>query len=199
MGQASSPTMNALIVAHLFVVRHIAVRLKRRLPAQIQLSELIAVGYLALRLLAPRFHTRHGVPFEAYIRPRIHGAMVDYLRAESPLSRRELRELRAQRLETESPLIAPVRLVPLDEARGDVPDPDPGPEVRARQAERRVILRRAIRTLGRRDRKILIGYYFEDRTLADIGTDHHIGESRVSQLRTAALHTLRRAMTGAAH
>ena len=78
----SDPTAgrNQLVMNHVQMVRAVACRLAHRLPRSVELSELIGVGTLALVDAAGRYRTSRGVPFEAFARQRVHGAMLDALR-----------------------------------------------------------------------------------------------------------------------
>jgi RNA polymerase sigma factor for flagellar operon FliA len=71
---------NRLVMEHVQLVRTVACRLAYRLPASVELSELIGVGTLALVDAAGRYRPSLGVPFEAFARQRVHGAMLDSLR-----------------------------------------------------------------------------------------------------------------------
>jgi RNA polymerase sigma factor for flagellar operon FliA len=71
---------NRLVTDHVALVRAVACRLAYRLPSQVELSELIGVGALALVDAAGRYKPSLGVPFEAFARQRVHGAMLDALR-----------------------------------------------------------------------------------------------------------------------
>ena len=65
---------------HVALVRAVACRLAHRLPSQVELSELIGVGTLALVDAAGRYKPSLGVPFDAFARQRVQGAMLDSLR-----------------------------------------------------------------------------------------------------------------------
>ncbi len=69
-----------LVLAHVGLVKIIASRLERRLPSQVESAELISVGVLGLIEAASRYRPSLGVPFDAFARRRIHGAMLDALR-----------------------------------------------------------------------------------------------------------------------
>jgi RNA polymerase sigma factor for flagellar operon FliA len=69
-----------LVMAHVDLVKSMAGRLRRRLPSQVELSELVSVGVLGLIDAASRYQPSLGVPFDAFARRRIHGAMLDALR-----------------------------------------------------------------------------------------------------------------------
>ncbi len=71
---------NQLVLAHVGLVKTLALRLSRRVPAQVEVNELIGVGMIGLIDAAGRFEPALGVPFEAFARRRIHGAMLDALR-----------------------------------------------------------------------------------------------------------------------
>lgn len=68
------------IVAFLPLVRTIACRQARRLPASVDVDDLINVGVLGLIDAVDRFDADRGVPFKAYAEIRIQGAIVDSLR-----------------------------------------------------------------------------------------------------------------------
>ena len=71
---------DALVMAHVDLVRSLANQLGRRLPAHVEKSELVSVGVLGLIEAAQRYQPDLGVPFDAFARRRIHGAMLDALR-----------------------------------------------------------------------------------------------------------------------
>jgi RNA polymerase sigma factor for flagellar operon FliA len=71
---------NELVLAHVGLVKILAARVSRRVPAQVEVNELIGVGMVGLVDAARRYEPSLGVPFEAFARRRIHGAMLDALR-----------------------------------------------------------------------------------------------------------------------
>ncbi|MEO7191695.1 MAG: FliA/WhiG family RNA polymerase sigma factor [Vicinamibacterales bacterium] len=71
---------DALVMAHVELVRSVASRLSRRLPSHVEVSELVSVGILGLIDAATRYQPALGVPFDAFARRRVHGAMLDALR-----------------------------------------------------------------------------------------------------------------------
>jgi RNA polymerase sigma factor for flagellar operon FliA len=73
-------TRDKLVIEHVGLVKAMASRLANRLPSQIEVSELISVGVLGLIDAAGRFKPSLGVPFDAFARRRIQGAMLDSLR-----------------------------------------------------------------------------------------------------------------------
>lgn len=84
---------NDLIVAHLGLVKTLALRLARRVPAQVEINELVSAGVIGLVDAARRYQPSLGVPFDAFARRRVHGAMLDSLRGLdwAPRSARRMR------------------------------------------------------------------------------------------------------------
>lgn len=80
MAPSDLETRDRLVLEHVGLVRAMASRLSQRVPAQVEISELISVGVLGLIDAASRFKPTLGVPFDAFARRRIHGAMLDALR-----------------------------------------------------------------------------------------------------------------------
>ena len=71
---------NRLVLAHVGLVKALASRLAQRVPSHIELNELVSVGMMGLVEAARRYEPALGVPFDAFARRRVHGAMVDSLR-----------------------------------------------------------------------------------------------------------------------
>lgn len=65
------------------------------------------------------------------------------------------------------------------------------PEGSVEAQETRVLLSRAIERLGEREKIVLVLYYYEGMTLAEIGRVLGVTESRISQMHTAAMLRLR--------
>jgi len=65
--------------------------------------------------------------------------------------------------------------------------PDGGPEDAMVERERRAYLTDAVAALPERLRKVVIGYFFEERSMQDLADELGVSESRVSQLRAEAL------------
>jgi RNA polymerase sigma factor for flagellar operon FliA len=82
-----------LVMEHVPLVKTLAQRLAHRLPSQVEVSELVSVGVLGLIDAAGRYKPSTGVPFDAFARRRVQGAMLDSLR-ELDWAPRSLRRLR---------------------------------------------------------------------------------------------------------
>jgi RNA polymerase sigma factor for flagellar operon FliA len=69
------------VTQHIDLVKTIANRLARRLPSSVETLDLISVGMLGLVDAAGRYRPSLGVPFDAFARRRVLGAMLDELRS----------------------------------------------------------------------------------------------------------------------
>lgn len=69
-----------LVTQHMDLVRRIAYHLLGRLPASVQVDDLIQAGVLGLLEAARLFDESHGASFETYAGIRIRGAMLDEVR-----------------------------------------------------------------------------------------------------------------------
>jgi RNA polymerase sigma factor FliA len=88
-------TRNQLVMDHMVLVKSLANRVVHRIPAHVELKELISVGVLGLIEAARRYQPSLGVPFDAFARRRVHGAMLDALR-EVDWAPRSLRRIRRE-------------------------------------------------------------------------------------------------------
>jgi RNA polymerase sigma factor for flagellar operon FliA len=84
-----------LVVEHVPLVKTLAQRLAQRLPPQVEMSDLVSVGVLGLIDAATRYRPSLGVPFDAFARRRVNGAMLDALR-DLDWAPRSLRRLRRE-------------------------------------------------------------------------------------------------------
>src|ERR1041385_5592972 len=71
---------NALINETLPVIRHIAHRVATRLPANVEMRDLINAGVLGLLDAIEKFEPERNVKFKTYAEVRIRGAILDSLR-----------------------------------------------------------------------------------------------------------------------
>jgi RNA polymerase sigma factor for flagellar operon FliA len=217
----SRPARDSLILEFLPLVRDIATRTRRGLPASVDLADLVSEGFLGLMDAIERFDPEHGRDFRSFAAPRIRGAMVDGLRAADWVPRSVRRKIRVlatatgdlERRNGRSPLDAEVadelgissarleviraqtsstRVVSLD--RGQI-----GQRLTARtdegEDERSGRLRDAVRQLPDRERWVISLSYWGHLTLSEIGQVLGVSESRVCQLRSRARAALRRALS----
>ena len=90
--EASMP--NSELMEHIGLVKRVAIHLKSRLPAYMELNELIQVGTIGLIEASKSFDKKRGVDFEAFARTRIRGAIIDEVRKLSYLPRSAMVNIR---------------------------------------------------------------------------------------------------------
>lgn len=78
---------NALIRQYQPLVRKLAHHMMAKLPANVQVDDLIQVGLIGLSEALTRFESTQGVQFETFATQRIRGAMLDELRENDWVSR----------------------------------------------------------------------------------------------------------------
>ena len=76
-----------LLVDMLPVVKRVALRIRKRLPAHVELDDLFSDGVLGLVDAVTKFDASKRVGLETYARHRIRGSILDGLRAADPASR----------------------------------------------------------------------------------------------------------------
>jgi RNA polymerase sigma factor FliA len=91
---AGQPDRDELVQRFAPLVKRIAYHLMARLPANVQIDDLVQNGMLGLLDAIDRFEEGFGAQFETYASQRIRGAMLDGLRANDWLPRSMRRELR---------------------------------------------------------------------------------------------------------
>ncbi|MSQ64761.1 MAG: FliA/WhiG family RNA polymerase sigma factor [Limnohabitans sp.] len=87
MYSQARPQGEELILAHLGMVKRVALHLKARVPAYMELDELIQVGMMGLLEASRAFDASKGVDFENFAHSRVRGAMLDEVRRLSFLPR----------------------------------------------------------------------------------------------------------------
>lgn len=78
--QSGAQKASQLVEQHAPLVKKIALHLMARLPASVQLEDLMQAGMIGLLEAAQRYSSTKGATFETYAGIRIRGAMVDEIR-----------------------------------------------------------------------------------------------------------------------
>ena len=90
--EVSARDVEALVLAHAPLVKRIAYHLLARLPASVQVDDLIQAGMIGLMEAARRYDDGQGASFETYAGIRIRGTILDELRRGGWLPRTALRK-----------------------------------------------------------------------------------------------------------
>lgn len=76
-----SPMSEEALREHLPMVRFLALRIRERLPQQVEMEDLISAGIVGLMDAIQKFDPKKKVQFRTYAQFRVRGAMLDSLRA----------------------------------------------------------------------------------------------------------------------
>jgi RNA polymerase sigma factor for flagellar operon FliA len=77
----SSQVSEEILRDHLPMVRFLALRIRERLPQQVEMEDLISAGVVGLMDALQKFDPKKKVQFRTYAQFRVRGAMLDSLRA----------------------------------------------------------------------------------------------------------------------
>jgi RNA polymerase sigma factor for flagellar operon FliA len=206
-----------LVTRHAELVKRIAYHLAARLPASVDVADLIQAGMLGLLEAAANFTANRGASFETYAGIRIRGAMIDALRkldwAPRSVHRKaravaevmreieketgreardaEIAERLGVKLEEYHSIVqdaASCRLTSLDELTTAAATADTSDPFRdAADEDFRAALARAIDGLPEREKLVMSLYYGDELNLKEIGAVLRVTESRVCQLHGQAL------------
>jgi RNA polymerase sigma factor FliA len=163
------------------------------LPTGVDTDDLVTSGVMGVVEAWSRYDSSRDVPFEAYAARRLKGAVIDAIRAADWVPRKTRERAR----HTGDAVAA---LVSIDASHSDrtaladvlVDRSCPKPETRLLEADTRDELVDAVERLPERERMIVRSHYFEGALFRDIGISLGVSSSRVSQLHSRALGSLRR-------
>ncbi len=207
-------TEDQVVTENLPLVRYIAARIASTIPASVELDDLIQTGTLGLIDAVRRYDGSKGIPFPAYARYRIRGAILDALRSLDWATRTQRTQRKAASNASwneESPAAEPGRLTFFSlgpvvslSSRRESDDELPAPDVACGEnlhpdrlfeaKEAKALVQKALDVLPERYRKVVVMYYSGDWSMREIGRSLGVNESRVSQIHKAALGKMKRAL-----
>lgn len=216
--QALKREQDELVVSYLPALRALAFRLKERLPSSIDVNDLISIGVEEMIKLASRYEKEQNNSFWGFVKKRVYGAMLDYLRSLDVMSRNNRKIIKdidtlideyyqkyeeepddkylAQRLNLEVEKVKEVRqahavsyVLPLDEQINCYTEDNTLEKI-----EKQALLNKVsevLETLKEREQLIIQLYYYEELNLKEISEMLGISESRISQIHKKLLRKLR--------
>ena len=208
---------DALVVNHLWLVRHIMGKIAARLPSSVDVENLESAGMFGLVQAAQRFDEKRGVDFKSFATLRIRGAIFDEARNSCPLPQEVMHRVslvtkaqeRAGRAVSVEDLASSTGLsveevtdaliaMPLTQVRSlEQLENDPTghahgtPDSNEELEDQKRLLADAITSLPERERLVVTLYYKEDLRLKEIGSLLKLSESYTSRLLASAEHKLR--------
>ena len=182
-----------LIRENMPLVKIIARRFSKRLPASVAQDDLMGAGALGLIDSVVRRRGDDESSFACYTRIRIRGAIFDELRSHDWLPRRSRNQ---EQTETSGPP-RPVAVVHFDDlpTEADRTPADRSSEGNPLNALTRkrmaTLLKQELDMLPERDRLVLHLHYFKGMRLKEIGRLLGVSEARISQIHHRALSQLK--------
>jgi RNA polymerase sigma factor for flagellar operon FliA len=205
----SAEEREQLILAHVPQVRHIARRLRQRLPESVSIEDLVSTGVVGLIAAIDRFDRRQNVRLTTYAEHKIRGAMLDSLRSldwAPRQSRKRANQIKRAissvqqylgRAPEEDEIAAELGLTPgeyhdwlaaliglnlesLETRRSTI-------SCKVESDELRVLLNVAISNLPTIERRIMHLHCYEEMPSREIAELMGLSESRISQLKSQAI------------
>ena len=173
-----------LIIDAMPLAGNIAGNIAKRLPPHVDPRDLRQDACTGLVDAATRYDATKGVPFGAFARRRVRGAVMDGLRRQDHISRQARQQIKAEGAEV--PLQS-IQLIDPNQVVGVLVAPDRY----AAQTECQRLMAEAVDALPARLRLLIHGYYYGGRYMREIGAALGIEASRMSQLHAQALVMLR--------
>lgn len=207
--QALKTQQDELVIQYLPAVRAMAYRLRERLPASVDVHDLISIGTEEMIKLSRRYNKDQNDSFWGYGKKRVYGAMLDFLRSLDTISRSSRRLVKlvdqeitvyiaehgmepdnaylAKKLGEDIEKIAEARnsamitsVMSLSEQLTIFSSEDVAQKVEKDRILE--IVRSILLTFDERDQLIIQLYYFEELNLKEISAVLEISESRISQI-----------------
>lgn len=203
------------------LVRKLAHRVRAQFRLDTDVEELMAYGYRGLLEANERFDPTRGVQFTTFAYYRVRGAILDGVRKMAYLPRQaHAKRKAAEALDRAAEDVASQRganpdartdaaealaavdsilartsaafvIASVGQSRDEEP---PGVDELMIAAEDAARVRGALDVLPDRERALVEGFFFEDRTLEEVGAEMGISKSWASRLCTRALGRLREAL-----
>jgi len=198
-----------LVLQYLPAVRAMAYRLRERLPASVDVNDLISIGTEEMIKLSRRYNKEQNDSFWGYGKKRVYGSMLDFLRSLDTMSRANRRLIKlvdheitaylgehgnepddaylAKVLNEDIEKIAEARnsamivsVMSLNEQITVLSGEDTAQKVEKDQLME--IVHRILLGFSEREQMIIQLYYFEELNLKEISDILEISESRISQI-----------------
>lgn len=201
-------------------VRSLAAQVRRQFNAQLELDELISYGQVGLLEAAERFDPKMGANFLTFAHYRIKGAIFDGLRKMGVLRGADLRNAYVGERTTAylgnlsdrdsgsnsggsidddvreiSSAVTGLAVVfaTASEAATGIQEIDESlpADARLEMEQEKGRVRAAIEKLPEKERKLLLGYYFQSKTLEEAGAESGLSKSWASRLHAKAIEKLK--------
>lgn len=207
-----------LVLAYMPALKAMAFRLKQRLPSSIEVSDLISVGITQMVKLSRTYDKKLNDNFWGYVRQRVYGSMLDYLRSLDTLSRSNRKLVKeidnaineyfnihetepddaylANLLGEDESKIKEARnlsdiaaVLPIDEQAELLSETNMEAKIQRDELVEKIT--EILKNFSEREQMIIQLYYYEELNLKEISQILNITESRISQIHKRLIVKLR--------
>ena len=207
-----------LALDYLPALKAMAYRLKERLPASVEFSDLVSIGTEELIKLARKYDSSINDSFWGYAKTRVHGAMLDYLRSLDCVSRqmrtlikrvdyevgkyynehqeepdnKYLSELLGEELEKviEARNASEIyATLPLDEQINAIQEENVLEKMEKQELIE--VIEKILENATKNEQLIIQLYYYEELNFREISRILEVSESRISQIHKAILRKIK--------
>ena len=212
-----------IVLAYTPALRAMAFRLKERLPAHIDVSDLMGAGLEEMVRLSRKYDKERNDSFWGYAQKRVYGAMLDFLRGLDVVSRADrtlvknidalvneyfnkferepedeylaaMLEESVEKIREARNVSAVVGVLSIDDQMELMSE-----ENTFERVEREDLIEKITQILNEfeeRDQLIVQLYYYEELSLKEIGEILHISEGRISQIHKRLMEKIRKKLEG---
>jgi RNA polymerase sigma factor for flagellar operon FliA len=212
---------DSLALEYLPAVKSLAYKMKVRLPASVDVDDLVAVATEELIKVSRRYDPKQNDNFWGYAKQRVQGGMLDYLRSLDIISRGDRKiikdiekeiisyynkhqeepddEYLAKKLDIPLKKIKKAKIaseiynvMPIEEQLNFFEDI----QTKVEKEELINIIKKELKNLTKREQLIIQLYYFEELSLKEISEIMDITESRISQIHKSVIRKIRETLKG---
>lgn len=212
-----------IVLQYMPALRATAFRLKERLPATIDVNDLIGVGVEEMIKLSRRYDREQNDSFWGYAHKRVYGAMLDFLRSLDVVSRTNRTLVKSinsaidayfneheeepddeylagvlgedvEKIRDARGVSSIITLLPLDEQMELSSDSDTLARVEKDDLIEKI--ERVLESFNERDQLLIQLYYYEELSAKEISEIMQVSESRISQIHKRLLEKIRNSLEG---
>jgi len=209
-----------LALEHLPAVKNMAYKMKMRLPASVDIDDLVAVATEELIKVSRRYDPKQNDNFWGYAKQRVQGGMLDYLRSLDVVSRGDRKiikdiekatieyynkyqeeptdeylakkfDLPLKKIKKAKQASEIYNIMPLEEQLNFFEDI----QKKVEEEELVEIIKKELKNMSEREQIIIQLYYFEELSLKEISEIIDITESRISQIHKTIIRKIREKLT----
>ena len=210
-----------LAISYMPAVKSMALRLKERLPSNIDFNDLVSIGLEELVKLSKRYDSKKNDNFWGYAKKRVYGSMLDFLRSLDTVSRGDRKLIKEiekiviayydkYNIEPDNKYIANKLGIDIEKVRKlkrsmEIYTVMPIEEQmnffdnvskKVEEEELIEIIKKILQKMNKKEQLVIQLYYFEELSLKEIAKILEISESRVSQIHKNVIRKLRKELNG---